>query len=326
MAGVPTTDMPNMSEVIGQQQITDNRTFLAESAKEDTQDRWNRWNSEVANTWDFVGGTNQEYWDTFKKLYPGSNEDATGFMKSEVLSSFRGKTPEDQEMIFREKFRSWPMEMYDELETHFMNLKSANDAKDIERGIILHRLELNTRLEGEDYSKLDQQVPSEVHTNDWLRLYQRGHDAIDVDGNGRIGFAENGNITPSHTLGDEENPMEAEEQLIYHKYLKPLVKTKMSLANARARDNVARGEEEIAQLLAEDLINPVILDEHKINIIIDAASKSKDPLKETRRMINDVTTARMNHQGFVDERDLVRFRARQVKQIKQNVDRRLGNG
>ena len=326
LAGGPTDPMPNMGELISQNQITDNKIFLSETVGEETFDRWNHWNSDIADEWDFTPDTNEEYWSTFKKLYPGSEEDATGFMRKEVLDSFQGKPPEEQEMIFRDKFRTWPVEMYDELENHFIQLKGLNDSKQIERSTILHRLELGKILENTNYA-LDPQVPATQHSRDWLRLYRDGHGSdIKTNENGRLGVGVDGSFKPAFTMGDNQDTMEAEEQLIYHKYLKPLVDTEMKLAVDYNRNTLREEEEDIQFMLSKEIDNPLILDEHKINIIIDVAMGTTNPLQETLGLLDKMVESRMNSKGFLNDKDLVRFYAKQVKNIQSNVEGRLGNG
>jgi len=326
IAGKQETNMPSIGNIVSQQQITANKTFLAQTVGVEPKERWNAWNHEVATGWDFYPDNNEEYWSTFKKLYPGNAEDADGFMRSEVIGSLENKSPEEQEIIFRENFRKWPAELYEELEEKFMGLKTMNDTKQIERSIVLHRLELNNALRDLNYD-LDPQIPVEVHVTEWLELYKKGHlEDIKVDDRGRLGFPSQGGLELAYVGNEGTDDMGAEEQLVYAKYLKPLVRTKMEGLIKSSRERLKKEEEDVVSLLASDLVNPTILDEHKTNIIIEKAKTSNTGVSDTLEMIADVTAAKEYRGGFLNAEEAMGYYVKQYNNVVDNVRRRAENG
>lgn len=322
--GKPIEEIP-VSSLFGQQQIIENREYLLDSVGLDPQERWSTWNKEVAETWDFTPDTNKEYWDTFRKLWPGSAADGEEFIKKEVMGSFVGKTHEVQEAEFREKFRFAPESLHSELEEHFLNIKGINDTKYLERSIVLHRLEVDKILRDSIFN-LDPQVPTEIHTNEWLRLYREGREDISTNDEGRFTFALDGQRTPAFTLSDDTDKMSAEEQLIYLKYIKPLARKAMQRSVAKSRETFQEGERNTVRLLAEDLLNPAILEEHKINIIIASAKDAEDPIKETQKMVNSIVDDKIKKGGLNSATQASRYYTKLMRGIYSNVQRRVDNG
>ena len=317
-------NVPSVSDLFGQQQVTTNREFLAETTSMPNQDRWSRWNAEVASDWEFTPDNNDEYWNTFRKLWPGTEEEGEGFIKQEVFSSFKDKAHEEQEQIFRDKLRTWPKSLYPSLEEHFISLKGLNDTKHLEKSIVFSRLELAKALENTELN-LDPQVPTEVHTNEWLKLYRGGHDkGIQANEEGRLTYPQNGKRELAFTLPDEED-MSAEEQLIYLKYLKPLVKAKMTSVIERTRKEQLERDKESVNLLALDITNPAILDEHRANIIIAKAKDSENPVEVTRNMMSKVIDSKIESGGIKSIDHLVSQYSKLWNNIRGNVQRRLGD-
>jgi len=319
------SNVPSVQEIFGHQQITTNKEFLVRTAGIPAWDRWSLWNSEIAQPWEFTENNKEEYWNTFQELWPDTKESGDSFIREEVFNSFKNKSSEEQEQVFREKFRTWPDSLYPELEEHYQSLKTKNDTKQLERTIVLHRLELGKILSGLEY-ELDAQVPSEVHTNEWLRLYRMGYGKEISTENGRLGFPKNGTRVPAYTITDTEEEMSVEEQLIYLKYLKPMVKDRMSRLNKLALKRQVEQEKEIVASLSTQLNSPYVLDEHRYNIIIDTAKASKNPKEVTKSMIQSSIQSKIKTGVIKNNQQLIANYKNLVEGIKTTTERRLGNG
>lgn len=322
IAGSEVDQGPSTEELHGMDQITKNKEFLVKTAGQDGWNRWSLWNSEIAKPWDFTLNNKEEYWDTFRHLWPDTKESGERFIRDEIFDTFKNRTPEEQEQLFRDKFRMWPDSLYPELEEHYLGLKSKLDAKQLEKSIVLHRLELSEILNEADYD-LDSQVASTVHVNEWLRLYKAGLiSEISVE-NGRFVYPKDGKFIPAMTL-PEEDSLNTEEDLIYLKYLKPLVKDKVASLVHRSRETLKTQEKESTQLLANNINNPAILDEHKVNIIIDTVKDSKDPQADTLDMVNSLFKSRIEQNDFKDFPTYISSYMGFLEDIKNVVGKRLG--
>ena len=144
--------------------------------------------------------------------------------------------------------------------------------------------------------------------------------------NGRLGFPKDGARIPAYTIADTEEEMSAEEQLIYLRYLKPMVKNRMSKLNKLALKKQVEHEKETIDSLSTQLNSPYLLDEHRYNIIIDTAKAAKNPKEATKSMIQSSIHSKIKTGTIKNNQQLIAHYKNMFEGIKTTTERRLGNG
>tara|TARA_R100000458_G_scaffold59759_1_gene71606 strand:- start:380 stop:1387 length:1008 start_codon:yes stop_codon:yes gene_type:complete len=321
--GNPTQPIP-IKDIYGESFITNNEKFLTKTHGMEANDRFDRWNAEVASEWEFTVSNNSSYWETFFELYPGSRSDAESFVRDEVWSHLEDKEPEEQEIVLRSKMREYPQFIREELEERFFNLQDLNSRKFLETTIGVARIELSNALRNKTWTLSGQKSP-DVHTDEFLNAYMQGHgEDIEPDEEGILTIPRDGNRIPLST--EDSSTLSAEEQLMYHQYLRPLVSAAISPMVKRGVTRDMEAARETTKMLIDNINHPAMDNSSRINLYIEAAKNSKDPIQTTRDLIKSVGETKIKQGEFSSPKEIARWYGSQLAGIVDHMSRRMNDG
>lgn len=165
----------------------------------DPYEAWTKWYRESEK--DIDSNNANEVWNDFEKEFPGSREQARGWLKNDILQSVDSKDAYQREVNLRNRMTKAPSWLAEEMLPELARTSSIVSNQNTSKMKSVYKKLLNDRINKIDLTGLDPEVPVDVHVEDAMKLELLGLLDSSTISNGRFVITNaDGTIKPAFTL------------------------------------------------------------------------------------------------------------------------------
>lgn len=201
-------------------------------AYSDPYKAWTNWYRDSKK--DLDSDNADDVWDFAEKNFPGSPEQARGWLKNDVVSSSENQDPAIKDINLRENLSKSPSWLASEMLPEVDKLSATVSNQNMTKAKTVFQRSVMDKLAKVDLTQLDPDVAVEEHVADLIRMETAGiADSVTVV-NGRFaGMGPNGKVMPAFALGMNNssigNGPEMEEMFaILLPTVKPVIESALS--------------------------------------------------------------------------------------------------